>query len=81
MSDLTLESAMLRAAGGDEIEGHVGSTANVLMRKSPTGALVAPTHDTLADEISSTDHEDKQDNGNDWTNGVRPCIRDATGGR
>lgn len=72
---------MLRAAGGDEIEGHMGRTTDVLMRKSPTGALVASTHHTLADKISSPDHKDKQDDGNDWTDGVRPSVRDTTGGR
>lgn len=81
MSDPTLEGAMLRAAGGDEIEGHMWRTTDVLMRKSPTGALVPSTHHTLADKISSPDHEDEQDDGNDWADGVRPSIRDSTGGR
>lgn len=81
MSDLTLEGAMLGAAGGNEVKGHMGRTTDVFMRKSPTGALVASTHHALADKISSSDHEDKQDDGYDWTNGVRPSVRDATGRR
>lgn len=72
---------MLGAAGGNEVEGHMGRTADVLVRKSATGALVASTHHTLTDKVSSPDHKDKQDDGNDWTNGVRPSIGDATGGR
>lgn len=78
---LTLEGTMLRAAWGYKIEGHMGCTTDILMRKSPTWALVASTHHTLADKISSPNHKDKQDDGNDWANGVRPSIRDATGGR
>lgn len=72
---------MLGAVGGDEIEGHMGRTTDVFIRKSPTGALVASTHHTLADKISSPDDEDEQDDSNDWTDGVRPSVRNATRGR
>lgn len=72
---------MLRAAGGNKIEGHMWRTTDVLMRECPTGALVASTHHTLAKKKSSPDHDDKQDDGNDGSNCVGPSIRNATGGR
>lgn len=79
--ELTLEGAVLRAAGGDEVERHVGCPTDVLMRKSPTGTFVASTHNTLADKVSPPDHEDEQDDSDDWADGVGPSVRDATGGR
>lgn len=78
-SDLTLEGAMLRAAGCDEIEWHMGRPTDVLMRESSTGALVASTHHPLADKIGSPDYKDQQDDGDDRADGVGPCVRD--GGR
>ena len=59
----------------------MGRTADVLMRKSATGALVASTDYTLADEVSSPDDEDQQDDGDDRADGVGPSVGDATGGR
>lgn len=76
-----MKGAMLRAAGGDEVERHMGCPTDVLMRKSATGTFVTSTHYTLADKICSPDHEDEQDDSNDWANGVGPSVRDATRGR
>lgn len=81
MLQLTLIGTMLRTAGGDEVERYMGCPADVLMRKSPTGAFVSSTHHTLADKISSPDDEDEQDDGNNWADSVGPSARDATGGR
>lgn len=76
----TLKSAMLGAAGGNEVERHMGSPTDVLVRKRPGGALVASTHHSLAKEIRSPNHKDKQNDGNDWADSVGPSVRDATGG-
>lgn len=72
---------MLRAGGGHVVEGHMGCTADVLVRKSPTGALVASTHHALADEISSSDHKDQQNDGDDRADGVGPGVGNPTGRR
>lgn len=77
----TLEGAMLRAVGGDEVQRYVGCTTNVLVRKTTSGALVASTHHTLAEKISSSNHKHQQDDGNDWADGVGAGVGNATGGR
>lgn len=77
---LTLKGSMLGAAGGNEVERYMGRTADVFMRKSPSGAFVTSTDYTLADKVSASNHEDEQDDGNHWANGVGPSIGDATGG-
>ena len=45
---LTCEGTVLGAARGDEVEGHVGGPADVLVREGPVGAGVALAHHTLA---------------------------------
>lgn len=80
MSALALKSAVLGAAGCDEVEGHVGRAAYVFVRKRPGGAFVASTHHTLADKVRPPDHKDEQDDGNDRPDGVGPGVGDATGG-
>lgn len=54
---------------------------DILMRESPIRPFVTSTHYTLADKISSSYYEDKQDDSNDWTDGAGPSIRNTNGGR
>lgn len=79
--DRTLEGGVLRAAGGDEVEGHVGRPADVLVGKRSTGALVAPTHHALADKVSASDHKHQQYDGDDGADGVGAGAGDAARGR
>lgn len=53
----TLVGTVLRAAGGDEVQGHMGRSTDVFVRKRPIGALITPTHNTLADKASSAHHK------------------------
>lgn len=65
---------MLRAAGGDEVQGDMRRPADVFMRKGPIGTLVTATHHALTDKTGSAHHKHQQDNGDDWTNGVGGFI-------
>ena len=59
---------MLRRAGVDEVEGHVGRAADVLVGEGARGALVAAAHQPLAHEVHD-DHKHQQDNGDDRPDG------------
>lgn len=71
---------MLGAVGGDEVEGYMGSPADVLVRKGSVGALVAPTNHTLADKVGPPHHEHQQDDCNDRDNGFGVGARDEARG-
>lgn len=57
VSNPTLESAMLWAAGWDEIKGYMGRSAYVLVREGTTGMLIASTQYMLAKKPSSYNHQ------------------------
>lgn len=54
---LTLKSAVLRAAGGNEVEGNVRGSADVIAREGPVGALIAAPLHTLAGEVNPPNHK------------------------
>ena len=56
---LTCEGTVLGAARGDEVEGHVGGPADVLVREGPVGAGVALAHHTLAHEVDPAHDEER----------------------
>lgn len=64
----TLESAMLRGAGVDEVEGHMGRPTDVLVREGAGCALVAPAHQPLAHKVHD-DHKHQQDEADDQPDG------------
>ena len=59
---------MLRGAGVDEVEWHVGRAADVLVGEGSGGALVAAAHQALAHEVHD-DHKHQQDDGDDRPDG------------
>ena len=64
----TLEGPVLRCAGVDEVEGHVGRAADVLVGEGAGGALVAAAHQALAHKVHD-DHKHQQDDGDDRADG------------
>lgn len=59
----------------------MGRSAYVLMREGTTGMLIASTQYTLAKNTSSSNHQNKYDNGYDRSNSVGPRTGDAFRGR
>lgn len=56
---------MRGVGGGDEVEGHVGRPADVLVGEGTVGPLVAAAHHALAHEVHAAQHEHRQDDGDD----------------
>ena len=79
---LTCEGTVLGAAGGDEVEGHVGGPADVLVREGPVGARVALAHHALAHEVDPAHDEEGQDDADDRPDGAavgRAVVRGQLG--